>query len=160
MLRIGELRPHRHAAGAGVNPVIDGGQHPIAPFAIHVNLRQPRLLQSVDVGMLAGFAEKRGFVEGERHPHRIQLHNVHQHSAGWVNQRPDVKGAVAHPSGHRRRNPGITEHNLLGLDAGFRLLHGSGGDVALHPGCVDVVAADGVVVDESLVASEQLLRLA
>ncbi len=110
--------------------------------------------------MLAGFAEKRGFVEGERHPHRIQLHNVHQHSAGWVNQRPDVKGAVAHPSGHRRRNPGITEHNLLGLDAGFRLLHGSGSDVALHPGCVDVVAADGVVVDESLVASEQLLRLA
>jgi hypothetical protein len=45
-----------------------------------------------------------------------------------------VKGAVAHATGHRRRNPGVAEHNLLGLDAGFRLLHGGGGDVALHPG--------------------------
>jgi hypothetical protein len=44
-----------------------------------------------------------------------------------------VKGAVA-----RDRSPapqsGVAEHNLLGLDAGFRLLHGGGGDVALHPG--------------------------
>ncbi len=74
MLRIGKLGPHRYAAGAGVDPVIDRGQHPVAPFTINLNLRQPRLLQSVDIGVLAGFAEKRGFVEGERDPHRIQLH--------------------------------------------------------------------------------------
>ena len=159
VLRIGKLGPHRYAAGAGVDPVIDRGQHPVAPFTINLNLRQPRLLQSVDIGVLAGFTEKRGFVEGERDPHRIQLHNVHQHAAGRIDQRPDVKGAMAHATGHRRRNPGVAEHNLLGLDAGFGLLYGSGGDVALHPGRIDVVAADGVVVDKPLVASEQLLRL-
>lgn len=71
VLRIGKLGPHRYAAGAGVDPVIDRGQHPVAPFTINLNLRQPRLLQSVDIGVLAGFAEKRGFVEGERDPHRI-----------------------------------------------------------------------------------------
>ena len=95
VLRIGKLGPHRYAAGAGVDPVIDRGQHPVAPFTINLNLRQPRLLQSVDIGVLAGFAEKRGFVEGERDPHRIQLHNVHQHAAGRIDQRPDVKGAMA-----------------------------------------------------------------
>lgn len=57
MLRIGKLGPHRYAAGAGVDPVIDRGQHPVAPFTINLNLRQPRLLQSVDIGVLAGFAE-------------------------------------------------------------------------------------------------------
>ncbi len=52
-----QLGPHRYAAGAGVDPVIDRGQHPVAPFTINLNLRQPRLLQSVDIGVLAGFAE-------------------------------------------------------------------------------------------------------
>ena len=66
---------------------------------------------------------------------------------------------MAHATGHRRRNLSVAEHNLLGLDAGFGLLYGSGGDVPLHPGRIDVVAADGVVVDKPLVASEQLLRL-
>jgi hypothetical protein len=62
---------------------------------------------------------------------------------------------VAHPSGHRRRNPGITEHNLLGLDAGFRLLHGGGG--AQPRAALALAQAELKSAEASLRQSQQLL---
>jgi hypothetical protein len=49
--------------------------------------------------MLAGFAEKGGFIERERDPNRIELHHVHQHAAGGFTS-ADVKGC-----GPRARSP-------------------------------------------------------
>ena len=62
MLRIGEFGAQHDAGGAGINPVIDRGQHPIFPPAVGFNLRQPRLLQRADIGMLPGFTVKGGFI--------------------------------------------------------------------------------------------------
>lgn len=56
--------------------------------------------------------------------------------------------------GYQCCNLSVVEYNLLGFDVGFGLLYGSGGDVVLYLGCIDVVVVDGVIVDKLFVVSE------
>lgn len=71
-----------------------------------------------------------------------------------------MKRAMADASADRRGNAGVAERNLLGGNARPGLLHGGSGDIALHLRGIKVVAADRVVIDQLLVAAQQLLGLA
>ena len=70
-----------------------------------------------------------------------------------------MKTTVTNTPADRRVDARIIQRNLLRGDARLRLFHGGGGDIALHPGVIDIVAADGVIVFQLLIAGQQLLGL-
>jgi multidrug resistance efflux pump len=98
------MRPLRFSARPAPGPAPRGAVH----HSISRNDVDTARMQR-DVAA-AAVQQAKARVEAQQ---RIQLHNVHQHSAGWVNQRPDVKGAVAHPSGHRRRNERLINNHSI-----------------------------------------------
>jgi hypothetical protein len=55
---VGKLSAQRHAGGAAINTVIDGGQGAVFTPPIDIHLRQPRLLQRGDIRVLPAFAKK------------------------------------------------------------------------------------------------------
>lgn len=58
MLRISEFSAQRHAGGAAINTVIDGGQNAVFTPSIDIHLREPRFLQCGNIRVLPRFGEK------------------------------------------------------------------------------------------------------
>ena len=101
MARVGELGTQHHAGGTRVDAVVHGGEFPADALAVAVNQRLPGLLHGADIRMLSGFGGKRALFQRKGDTDRIELHHLHQHTAGRIHQAADVKVAVPHASVNR-----------------------------------------------------------
>ena len=110
--------------------------------------------------MLSGFGGKRALFQRKGDADGIELHHLHQHAAGRVDQAADVELAVPHATVDRRGDAGVVQGDITGFEPGFGLLQRGAGDVALHAGVVHVVTADGVAAAQTFKAGKLLLRLA